>query len=73
MKQHPFVITAAVAVLVVVAALATLGVLSALAGQSAGLEKSGRGDCPTLGAGATRAVTDPAYGTHLAALARCSH
>ena len=40
MQKNPFVITAAVAVLVVVAALATLGVLSALAGQNSGHEKS---------------------------------
>lgn len=41
MKQNPFVITAAVAVVILVAAFATLGVLSAFAGQESGLDKSG--------------------------------
>ena len=50
MQKNPFVITAAVAALIVVAALATLGVLSAIAGEKSGLEKSGRHNCPTLSA-----------------------
>jgi hypothetical protein len=47
MKQNPFVISAAVAALVLVAAFATLGVLAAFAGQKSGLEKSGKQGCPT--------------------------
>ena len=47
MKQNPFVISAAVAALVLVAAFATLGVLAAFAGQKSGLEKSGKHGCPT--------------------------
>jgi hypothetical protein len=47
MTQNPFVISAAVAALVLVAALATLGVLAAFAGQKSGLEKSGKHGCPT--------------------------
>jgi hypothetical protein len=47
MKQNPFVISAAVAALVLVAALATLGVLAAFAGQKSGLEKSVKHGCPT--------------------------
>jgi hypothetical protein len=46
MKQNPFIISAAVAALVLVAALATLGVLAAFAGQKSGLEKSGKHGCP---------------------------
>jgi hypothetical protein len=45
MKQNPFVITAAAAVLVLVVALATLGVLAAFAGEKSGLEKSGPHGC----------------------------
>jgi hypothetical protein len=41
MKQNPFVISAAIAVVILVAAFATLGVLAAFAGQQSGLEKSG--------------------------------
>jgi hypothetical protein len=40
MQKNPFVITAAVAALVVVAALATLGVLSAFAGEQSGLDRA---------------------------------
>ena len=71
MKQNPFVITGAVAALVVVVALATLGVLSAFAGQKSGLDKSGRHDCPSLGAKAAKDPTDPGYGKRLEQLARC--
>jgi hypothetical protein len=73
MNKNPLVITLAIAALIVIAALGTLGVLSALAGQKAGLEKSGRNTCPTLGAKAFRDVGDPGYGRRLATLARCSH
>jgi hypothetical protein len=41
MKQNPFVISAAIAVVILVAAFATLGVLAAFTGQQSGLEKSG--------------------------------
>jgi hypothetical protein len=72
MQKNPFVITAAVAVLIVVAALATLGVLSAFAGEKSGLDKASRHNCPTLGAKAAKDVTDPGYGKRLENLARCS-
>jgi hypothetical protein len=72
MQKNPFIITAAVAALIVVAALATLGVLSALNGEKSGLEKSGSHACPTLSAKAARDVTDPGYGNRLANLAHCS-
>jgi hypothetical protein len=72
MKQNPFVITAAVAALIVVAALATVGVLSAFAGEKSGLDKAGRKNCPTLSAKAARDVTDPGYGKRLEQLAHCS-
>ena len=45
MQKNPFLITAAVASLIVVAALATLGVLSAFAGEKSGLEQAGRHGC----------------------------
>jgi hypothetical protein len=45
MQKNPFLITAAVASLIVVAALATLGVLSAFAGEKSGLEQTGRHGC----------------------------
>jgi len=73
MQKNPFVITAAVAALIVVAALATLGVLSAVSGQRSGLDKSGRHACPKLSAQAAQDVTDPGYGKRLANLAHCSH
>lgn len=72
MKKNPLVITASVATLVAVAAAAVLIVLTSLAGQKAGLDKSGRAQCPTLGAKAVRDVTDPGYGARIAKLARCS-
>ena len=72
MQKNPFVITAALAALVVVAALATLGVLSAFNGQGSGLEKSGRHDCPKLSVKAAQEVTDPGYGKQLEQLANCS-
>jgi hypothetical protein len=46
MKQNPFIISAAVAALVLVAALGTLGALASFSGQKSGLEKSGKHDCP---------------------------
>jgi hypothetical protein len=72
MQKNPLVITVAVAAIVVVAALATLGVLSAFSGQSSGLEKSGRHDCPRLSAKAAQNVTNPGYANRLAKLAHCS-
>jgi hypothetical protein len=47
MQKNPFLITAAVAALVVIAALATLGVLSAFAGERSGLDHAGHRGCPT--------------------------
>jgi hypothetical protein len=46
MLKNPFVITGAIAVLIVVAALAVLGLMSALAGQQSGLDRAQTGQCP---------------------------
>ena len=72
MQKNPFVITAALATIIIVAALATLGVMSAVGGQKSGLEKSGRHDCPKLSVKAAEEVTDPGYGKQLEQLANCS-
>jgi hypothetical protein len=71
-KQNPFIITAAVGIVIVVTALATLFVLSAFAGQKSGLQKSGRHACPILSAKAAGDVADPGYAARLELLSRCS-
>jgi hypothetical protein len=47
MQKNPYIITGAIAVLVVVAALAVLGLMSALAGQQSGLDRAQASQCPT--------------------------
>jgi hypothetical protein len=71
MQKNPYIVTAAIAALIVVTAMAVLGVMAAFEGQTSGLDKSSRAHCPKLSAKQAKDVTNPDYGKHLARLAHC--